>query len=119
VFPRGARTLAIKLSKIRDTPTHGICNRIKDTRIWFLIDLVANGTKPHIPKPSFDTLAYSSGGFVQTVGEGGCSVCGAAYLTPVVVLLPVLTGASGGTKLAVSSMADVGGIVEMGMGSGV
>jgi hypothetical protein len=26
-----------------------------------LIDLVSNKTKPHIPKPSFNTLPYSSG----------------------------------------------------------
>jgi hypothetical protein len=36
-----------------------------------------------------------------------------------VVLLLVLTGASGGTKLAILGMADIDGIVEMGMGSDV
>jgi hypothetical protein len=46
-------------------------------------------------------------------------VCGAAYLTLAVVLLRALTGASSGTKLAVPGMADVGEIVEMGMGAGV
>jgi hypothetical protein len=42
---------------------------------------------------------------------------GAAYLTPAVVLLPALMGVSGGMKLAVLSMAGVGGIIEMGTGS--
>jgi hypothetical protein len=46
-------------------------------------------------------------------------VCGAAYLTLAVVLLPLLMGASGGTKLAIAGMADVVRIVEMGMGSAV
>jgi hypothetical protein len=31
---------------------------------------VANGTKPHVPKPSFDTLPYSSGGFIQMIDGG-------------------------------------------------
>jgi hypothetical protein len=56
--------------------------------------------------------------FKQLAG-GGCGACGASYLTPVVVLLPMLTGASGGMKLAVPSMADIGRIVEMGTGSDV
>jgi hypothetical protein len=47
----------------------------------------------------------------------GCGACGVAYLTPVVVLIPVLMGASGGTKLAVLGIAAVGRIVEIGMGS--
>jgi hypothetical protein len=51
--------------------------------------------------------------------RGGCGACGAAYLTPTVVLLPVLTGASGGMKLAVPGMANIGTIVEMGTGSSV
>jgi hypothetical protein len=87
--------------------------------IRFLIDSVANETKPHIPKPSFDTLPYSSGGFVETIGMGGCGACGAAYLILIVVLLPAPADASGGTKLAGPGMADVGGIVEMGTGSDV
>jgi hypothetical protein len=119
VLPLGVRTLAIKFHKIRDMPTRGICNRIEDTQIQFLIDLVADGTKAHVPKPNFDTLPYSSGGFVQMIGGGGCGVCGAAYLTPVVVLLSAPMGASSGTKLARPGMADVSGIVEMGTGSGV
>jgi hypothetical protein len=53
------------------------------------------------------------------IGGGGCGMCGATYLTPTVVLLPVLMGASGCVKLAVSGMADVVGIVEMGMISGM
>jgi hypothetical protein len=56
--------------------------------------------------------------FTRLVG-GGCDACGAAYLTPAVVLLLALIGASGGMKLAVPGMADIGVIVEMGMGSGV
>jgi hypothetical protein len=73
-------------------------------------------TKPHLPKPSFDTLPYSSGSFIQMIGGGGC---GAAYLIPVVVLLPAPADVSGGTKLAISSMANVGGIVEMGTSTSV
>jgi hypothetical protein len=65
---RGARTLTVKFTKIRDAPTRRICNRIENTRIRFLIDPVADGTKSHIPKPSFDTLPYSSGSFIQTIG---------------------------------------------------
>jgi hypothetical protein len=80
---------------------------------------MANGTKPHIPKPSFDTLPYSSGGFIQMINGGGYSACGAAYLTPVMVLLPAPAGASGDTKLVGLGRADAGGIVEMGTGSGV
>jgi hypothetical protein len=62
-----------------------------------LIDLVANRTKPHIPKPSFNTLPYSSGSFIQMTSGG---VCDAVYLTPVAVLLPAPMGASGGMMLA-------------------
>jgi hypothetical protein len=51
--------------------------------------------------------------FKRSTGGG----CGAAYLTPAMVLLLVLTGARDGMKLAVPGMADVGGIVEMGTGS--
>jgi hypothetical protein len=51
--------------------------------------------------------------------RSGCGACGVAYLTSAVVLLLVLTGESGGTKLAVPGMDDVGGIVEMGTGYGV
>jgi hypothetical protein len=80
---------------------------------------VAKGTKPHIQKPSFDTLPYSSSDFIQMTGGGGCGACGAAYLTPAVVLLLAPVGASGGTKLAELGMANVGGIVEMGTGSGM
>jgi hypothetical protein len=54
--------------------------------------------------------------FKQSAG-GGCGMFGAAYLTPAVVLLPALMGVSGGMKLAVLSMAGVGGIIEMGTGS--
>jgi hypothetical protein len=61
---------------------------------------VANGTKPYILKPTFNTLPYSSGSFVQMTDGGGGSACGAAYLTPVVVLLSAPVGASGGTMLA-------------------
>jgi hypothetical protein len=32
-----------------------ICNLIENTCIQFFIDPMAYGTKPHIPKPSFDT----------------------------------------------------------------
>jgi hypothetical protein len=99
--------------------TRGICNWIEDTRIRFLIDLAANGTKVHIPKPSFKTLPYSSGSFIQTIGGGACGACGAAYLTLVVVLLPAPVGTIGGTMLAWPDMAEVGGILEIGMGSGV
>jgi hypothetical protein len=56
--------------------------------------------------------------FRLSVG-GGCGACGAAYLIPVVVLLPAPVHASGGMKLAGPGMADVGGIVEMGTGSGM
>jgi hypothetical protein len=119
VFPRGARILAVKFTKIRDTPTRGICNRIKNTWIRFLIDSVANGTKPHIPKLSFDTLPYSSCSFVKTIGGGGCGVCGVVYLTPAVALLPTTMGASSGTKLVCPGMAEVGGMIEIGTGSGV
>jgi hypothetical protein len=95
-----------------------MCNLIEDTWIWFLINLV---TKPRIPKLSFNTLPYSSGSFIQMVGGGGgaCGACGATYLTPIAVLPPVPVGANGGTTLAWPSMAEVGGIVEMGTGSGV
>jgi hypothetical protein len=51
--------------------------------------------------------------------RGGCGACGVAHLTPTVVFLPVLTGVSGGTKLAVPGMAEVGRIVEVGMGFGM
>jgi hypothetical protein len=119
VFPRGATILTIELSKIRTRQPAGYATESKILWIRFLIDPVANGTKTHIPKPSFNTLPYSRGGFIQTIGGGGCGVCGAAYLTLAVVLLRALTGASSGTKLAVPGMADVGEIVEMGMGAGV
>jgi hypothetical protein len=46
-------------------------------------------------------------------------VCGAAYLIPVVVLLPAPACASGGTKLAIPGMSNVGEIVGMGMISDV
>jgi hypothetical protein len=70
MFPRGARTLAIEFNKIRGMPTSGICNQIEDTQIPFLINIVANGTRPHIPKPSFNTVPDSSGSFVQMIGRG-------------------------------------------------
>jgi hypothetical protein len=78
-------------------PTRRIYNRIEDTRIRFLIDPVANETKTHIPKHSFNTLPYYSGSFVQTIVGGEC---GAAYLTLVAMLLAALMGASGCTMLA-------------------
>jgi hypothetical protein len=53
------------------------------------------------------------------INGGGYSACGAAYLTPVMVLLPAPAGASGDTKLVGLGRADAGGIVEMGTGSGV
>jgi hypothetical protein len=46
-------------------------------------------------------------------------VCGAAYLPLAVVLLLAPGDASGGTKLAIPGMADIGGIVEMGRSSNV
>jgi hypothetical protein len=92
--------VAIKFNKIQDTPTHGICNRIENTRIQFLIDLVANRTKPHIPNPSFNTLPYFSGSFIQMTSGGACDACGAACLTPVAVLLPGPMATIGGTVLA-------------------
>jgi hypothetical protein len=61
-----------------------------------MIDSVTNGTKPHIPKPSFNTLPYFSGSFVQMINGSGCGV---VYLTPAVVLLPTPAGASGGMML--------------------
>jgi hypothetical protein len=90
----------VKFTKIRDAPTRRICNRIKNTWIRFLIDPVADGTKPHIPKPSFDTLPYSSGSFIQMIGGGGCGTCGVVYLFPAVALPPTPVDVSGGTKLA-------------------
>jgi hypothetical protein len=38
--------------------------------------------------------------FTWRGGGGGGSACGAAYLTPIVVLLSAPVGASGGTMLA-------------------
>jgi hypothetical protein len=99
VFLRGARTLAIKLNKIGDMPSVGICNRIEDTQIRFLIHPVTNGTQPHSLKPSFNALPYSSSSFIQMAGGGACGACGAAYLTSVAVLLPAPVGASGGRIL--------------------
>jgi hypothetical protein len=98
VFPRGARTLAVKFTKIRDAPTRRICNRIENTWIQFLIDPVADGTKPHIPKPSFETLPYSSSSFAQTIGGGGCGACGVVYLTLAAALPPAPVDESGGTE---------------------
>jgi hypothetical protein len=72
---------------------------------------VTNGTKPHIPKPSFNGLPYSSSSFIQTAGGGAC---GAVYLTPVMMLVPAPVSASGGTMLA-----KVGEILEIGIGSDV
>jgi hypothetical protein len=80
---------------------------------------VANGTKPHIPNPGFDTLPYSSGSFDQTIGGGGCSACGVVFLTPAVALLPTPMGASSGKKLVCPGMAEVGGMVEIGTDSEV
>jgi hypothetical protein len=119
MFQCGARTLTIKFTKITDTPTCGICNRIKNSQIRFLIDPVADGTMPHIPKPSFNTLPYASGSFAQTIGGGGCGACGVVYLTPVAALPPAPTDISGGTKLTWPGLAEVGGMVEIGTGSGV
>jgi hypothetical protein len=75
---------------------------IENTRIRFLIDPMADGTKPHIPKPSFDTLPYSGGSFIQMIsgGGGGCGTCGEVYLTPVAALPSAPVDVSGGTKLA-------------------
>jgi hypothetical protein len=56
--------------------------------------------------------------FKRSVG-GGCGACGVAYLIPAVVLLLAPAGASGSMKLARPGMADVGRIVEMGVGSGL
>jgi hypothetical protein len=99
MFPCGVRTLTIKFSKIRDAPTRGICNRIKNSQIRFLIDPVADGAMLHIPKPSFDTLPYASGSFIQMIGGGGCGACGVVYLTPVAALPPAPTDIIGGMKL--------------------
>jgi hypothetical protein len=75
--PTWCENLTVKFTKIWDMPTHGICNQIEDARIRFLINPVANGTKHHISKPSFDTLPYSSSGFVQRIGGGWlrCMCC--------------------------------------------
>jgi hypothetical protein len=48
----------------------------------------------------FNTIPYSSSSFTQTVGGGACGMCDAAYLIPVVMLLPAPVGANGGTMLA-------------------
>jgi hypothetical protein len=55
----------------------------------------------------------------KRLARGGCGACGAAYLTPTMVLLLVLTSASGGTKLAIPGMIDVGRTVEMGTSFGM
>jgi hypothetical protein len=56
--------------------------------------------------------------FKRSVG-GACDACGMTYLNSVVELLAAPVGASGGTKLVVPGMAEIGGMVEIGTGSGV
>jgi hypothetical protein len=50
---------------------------------------------------------------------GVCGACGAAYLNPVAELPAAPVGTCGGTKLVVSGVAEVGEMVEIGMGSGM
>jgi hypothetical protein len=49
----------------------------------------------------------------------GCGTCGVVYLTLAVALLPAPVGATSGTKLVCPGMAEVDGMVEIGMGPGV
>jgi hypothetical protein len=56
--------------------------------------------------------------FKRSAG-GASDACGVVYLTPAMVLLLVLVGASGGTMLVWPDNAEVGGILEIGKNSGV